>query len=127
MTRLIRIDIDDSALPPATPEMEQERRVAIFDLLGPLLQRLARERPTPRLPVALTVTERRILCDVAAGFSNAEIAESYSVAVSTVRKHLENTYRKLGVGSRAAAILIISTRIVWLLYCGSCMARPTRS
>lgn len=33
MTRLIRIDIDDSALPPATPEMEQERRVAIFDLL----------------------------------------------------------------------------------------------
>lgn len=33
MTRLIRIDIDDSALPPASPEMEQERRVAIFDLL----------------------------------------------------------------------------------------------
>lgn len=33
MTRLIRIDIDDSALPPASPEMEQERRVAVFDLL----------------------------------------------------------------------------------------------
>jgi len=33
VTRLIRIDIDDSALPPASPEMEQERRVAIFDLL----------------------------------------------------------------------------------------------
>ena len=33
MPRIVRIDIDDSALPPATPEMEQERRVAIFDLL----------------------------------------------------------------------------------------------
>lgn len=33
MNRLARIQIDDSALPPATPEMEQERRVAIFDLI----------------------------------------------------------------------------------------------
>ena len=80
------------------------RELAILDLLGPVLQRLARERPTPRLPATLTITERRILCDVAAGLSNAEIAEDYSVAVSTVRKHLENAYRKLGVTNRMAAI-----------------------
>ena len=80
------------------------RELTILDLLSPILQRLARERPTPRLPVSLTITERRILCDVAAGFSNAEIAEDYSVAVSTVRKHLENAYRKLGVTNRMAAI-----------------------
>jgi DNA-binding CsgD family transcriptional regulator len=80
------------------------RELAILDLITPALQRLARERPTPRLPATLTITERRILCDVAAGFSNAEIAEDYSVAVSTVRKHLENTYRKLGVTNRMAAI-----------------------
>ena len=52
----------------------------------------------------MTITERRILCDVAAGLSNAEIAEDYSVTVSTVRKHLENTYRKLGVTNRMAAV-----------------------
>jgi DNA-binding CsgD family transcriptional regulator len=80
------------------------RELAILDLISPALQRLARERPTPRLPATLTITERRILCDVAAGFSNAEIAEDYSVAVSTVRKHLENVYRKLGVTNRMAAI-----------------------
>ena len=33
MTRICHIDIDDSNLPPPTPEIEQERRVAIFDLL----------------------------------------------------------------------------------------------
>ena len=33
MTRIVHIDIDDSALPPPTPEIEQERRVAVFDLL----------------------------------------------------------------------------------------------
>ncbi|MCQ0970380.1 UPF0262 family protein [Paracoccus sp. TK19116] len=33
MSRLSSIEIDDSAIAPATPEMEQERRVAVFDLL----------------------------------------------------------------------------------------------
>ena len=33
MSRIIHIQINDSEAPPATPEMEQERRVAIFDLI----------------------------------------------------------------------------------------------
>lgn len=33
MSRITQIEIDDSALPPPTPEIEQERRVAVFDLL----------------------------------------------------------------------------------------------
>ena len=33
MSRLTRIELDDSGLPPPTPEIEQERRVALFDLL----------------------------------------------------------------------------------------------
>ena len=77
---------------------------ALFWTLGPVLQRLSRERATPRLPASLTVTERRILTYVAAGMSNPEIAEQLTVANSTVRKHLENTYRKLGVTNRVAAI-----------------------
>jgi DNA-binding CsgD family transcriptional regulator len=78
--------------------------MALFWTLGPVLQRLARERATPRLPANLTVTERRILTYVAAGMSNPEIAEQLTVANSTVRKHLENIYRKLGVTNRIAAI-----------------------
>ena len=33
MNRLIRVDIDDSAMPPASAEALQERRVAVYDLL----------------------------------------------------------------------------------------------
>jgi uncharacterized protein (UPF0262 family) len=33
MTRICKIDIDDSGLPTPTPEIEQERKVAVFDLL----------------------------------------------------------------------------------------------
>ena len=43
-------------------------------MLTPLFARLVRERPTPSLPAALTVQERRVLSHVAAGESNTEIA-----------------------------------------------------
>lgn len=33
MSRICHIEIDDSGLAPPTPEIEQERKVAIFDLL----------------------------------------------------------------------------------------------
>ncbi len=33
MSRLCRIEIDDTGLPAPTPEIEQERKVAVFDLL----------------------------------------------------------------------------------------------
>ena len=32
MSKITHIEIDDSALPPPTPEIEQERKVAVFDL-----------------------------------------------------------------------------------------------
>ncbi|MCP4818240.1 MAG: UPF0262 family protein, partial [Shimia sp.] len=33
MSYIARIEIDDSNLPPPTPEIDQERKVAVFDLL----------------------------------------------------------------------------------------------
>ena len=75
----------------------------MLGLVAPALERLMRERPSSTLP-SLTVQERRVLQHVAAGLSNAEIAERLFVAPCTVRKHLENAYRKLGVTNRLAAV-----------------------
>ncbi|WP_181522843.1 UPF0262 family protein, partial [Pseudomonas aeruginosa] len=33
MSRITHIALDDANLPPPTPEIEQERKVAMFDLL----------------------------------------------------------------------------------------------
>jgi DNA-binding NarL/FixJ family response regulator len=77
---------------------------AMLTLLGPILQRLLRERPTPQLPATLTVQERRVLMHVAAGRSNADIARDLFIAEGTVRKHLEHSYRKLGVTNRMSAV-----------------------
>jgi DNA-binding CsgD family transcriptional regulator len=54
--------------------------------------------------VDLTPREREILSWVGRGKTNAEIAELLWLAPSTVRKHLENVYAKLGVRSRTAAV-----------------------
>lgn len=87
-----------------------QRDLAMLRMLTPVLARLVRERPTPRLPAALTVQERRVLSHVAAGESNQEIAQRLFVAPSTVRKHLENAYRKLGVTGRVAAVARLQGR-----------------
>jgi DNA-binding CsgD family transcriptional regulator len=54
--------------------------------------------------VALTAREREVLSWVARGKTNAEIAQMLWLAPSTVRKHLENVYTKLGVSTRTAAV-----------------------
>jgi DNA-binding CsgD family transcriptional regulator len=52
----------------------------------------------------LTPREQEVLSWVARGKTNAEVAERLSLAPSTVRKHLENVYAKLGVSTRTAAV-----------------------
>ena len=54
--------------------------------------------------IVLTAREREVLGLVALGKTNAEIAGRLWLAPSTVRKHLENVYAKLGVSTRTAAV-----------------------
>lgn len=51
----------------------------------------------------LTTREREVVMMVAAGKTNAQIGTELWISAATVKKHLENTYVKLGVGNRAAA------------------------
>src|SRR5205085_10849102 len=51
----------------------------------------------------LTIRESKVLHWLAAGKSNAEIAELLAISPSTVGKHLERIYDKLGVENRTAA------------------------
>ncbi|MFE9442095.1 LuxR C-terminal-related transcriptional regulator [Streptomyces sp. NPDC006602] len=55
-------------------------------------------------PVQLTPRELEVLRAVANGLSTDAIARQFVVSASTVRKHLENVFRKLGVSSRTAAL-----------------------
>ena len=69
MTRICHIAIDDSGLPPPTPEIEQERRVAIFDLLErnnfALPARDGRAIPPGPYRLALSIRDGRLVFDIA--------------------------------------------------------------
>jgi DNA-binding NarL/FixJ family response regulator len=60
-------------------------------------------RDEPEGPV-LTERERTILSAVAAGLTTAAISKELWVSDHTVKFHLTNIYRKLGVANRASAI-----------------------
>lgn len=66
--RLIRVEIDDRALPPPTPEIEQERRVAIYDLLEEnafaIPARGDRLPPAGPYALMLAIRERRLVLEV---------------------------------------------------------------
>ena len=69
MTRICHIEIDDTGLPTPTPEIEQERRVAIFDLLEDnsfvLPERDGRAVPSGPYRLALAIREGRLVFDIA--------------------------------------------------------------
>ena len=84
-------------------------------LLGPtvtrrLLDRFVETQPRPgaaaALPASLTEREHEILHLLATGLSNAEIAEKLVVGETTVKTHVSNLLRKLGVRDRVQAVIL---------------------
>lgn len=78
-------------------------REAVLEFTG---QASADEAVGENLAAALTARERtalRLLCE---GRSNAQIGWALGIAEKTVRNHVSNLYRKLGVRSRAEAIVL---------------------
>jgi DNA-binding NarL/FixJ family response regulator len=65
-------------------------------------------RETVRDPIKdekLSQREKEILQQLSKGYSNKEIAEHFSISITTVNTHLHHIYEKLHVRGRAEAIL----------------------
>lgn len=83
-------------------------------LLGPsatarLLERFAASEaplPSPSLIRSLTEREVETLALIANGLSNAEIAAALVVSETTVKTHVSNLLRKLGVRDRVQAVIV---------------------
>lgn len=114
VVRALRAGADGYLLKDMEPEeiLESLRTamrggVAISPELTALLARALREDSGPVEPdrAGLTRREREILDLLAAGLSNKLIARELDVAVGTVKVHVKNLLRKLGLKTRLEAAI----------------------
>ncbi|MDW3224356.1 MAG: UPF0262 family protein [Paracoccaceae bacterium] len=95
MSRISEIFLDDSALPPATPEIEQERRVAMFDLLEEntfvLPERDGRTVPEGPYHVGLAIREKRLVFDVTT--ESAEKAAEFHLSLGPFRQVVKDYFQ----------------------------------
>ena len=95
MTRISRIEIDDRNLPPPTPEIEQERRVAMFDLIEDnrfaLPSREGRVVPEGPYCVELAIRDKRLVFDVQT--ENDEKAAEFHLSLSPFRQVVKDYWQ----------------------------------
>jgi uncharacterized protein (UPF0262 family) len=95
MSRISKITLDDSGLPPPTPEIEQERRVAIFDLLEDntfaLPARENRAAPAGPYHVVLAIRDGRLVFDVTT--EAAEKAAEFHLSLGPFRQVVKDYFQ----------------------------------
>ena len=87
--QLVSVDLDETGLPAPTPEIAQERRVAIFDLLEDNSFELKGHDGPYRLRLA--VIERRLVFDVRTQ-DNEKIAE-FHLSLSPFRRVIRDYFQ----------------------------------
>lgn len=95
----VELDSRNHVLLAHEPAWEQFQR-EVREFTG-----VARAEARPADETPLTPRERRVLELLRSGKTNAQIAAQVFISEKTVRNHLSSVYRKLGVASRAQAIV----------------------
>lgn len=58
-----------------------------------------------KISILLTKREIEIMHLLQKGKLNKEIADTYKISLDTVKKHIRNSYKKLGVRNRVEAMI----------------------
>jgi DNA-binding NarL/FixJ family response regulator len=90
-----------------TAEMEFQAAQSVFTQLQAIPDKLKTDKlirtGNLRKPHGLTSRERQVICLIANGKSNKEIANELYISERTVERHVSNIFSKLNVSSRSSA------------------------
>ena len=95
MSRISHIELDDSNLPPPTPEIEQERKVALFDLIEEnsfsLPERDGRAVPDGPYHLGLAIRDKRLVFDITT--EDGQKAAEFHLSLSPFRQVVKDYYQ----------------------------------
>ena len=98
-------DADEEELTGAIRAVSRGEAIFSPSVAGRVLAWFAVPRPAPKVFPSLTEREREILELLAAGRSNAQIAQALFLSQKTIRNNVSNVFAKLQVADRAEAIV----------------------
>ena len=88
-------------------------RERVADLVKTLRARVPPAADSRKKTFGLTPRELEITTTIAAGYSNKEIAQKFTISEDTVKHHLSNIFNKTGVSSRLElALFAVNHRLV---------------
>lgn len=102
LNRSERVEVNAELVAIAAVERSPELRDRLLTLSQRLSGGAAHEPYAPA--VRLSGREADVLAQLAAGYTNAEIAERLCILPTTVKTHLRNTMRKLGARNRVETV-----------------------
>jgi len=95
MAKIIHIELDDAALPPPTPEIEQERKVAMYDLLEEnsflLPDRDGKAVPKGPYRLGLSIRQRRLVFEIAT--EKSDPAGEFHLALGPFRQVVKDYFQ----------------------------------
>ncbi len=95
MSHIAHIELDDANLPPPTPEIEQERRVAMFDLMerNRFVLPDRDDRPVPAGPYSLGLAIRDKRLVFAVSTEAGELAAEFHLSLSPFRQVVKDYFQ----------------------------------
>ena len=91
MNKIVHIEIDDAGLPVPTAQIEQERKVAMFDLLEDNSFALPADDKNGPYRVALAIRERRLVFDVQT--ENGDPAGQFHLSLGPFRQVVKDYFQ----------------------------------
>jgi DNA-binding NarL/FixJ family response regulator len=99
-------DVERFSLKESIRAVSRGQAVIAPQVAGQIMERIRSRRPGERRPAGLSPSQVAILRLISRGHSNREIAADVHLSENTVKTHVQEIFRKLGVHNRVEAAIL---------------------
>jgi DNA-binding NarL/FixJ family response regulator len=99
-------DVEKFSLKESIRAVSRGQAVLAPQVAGQIIERMKNRQPEEKRPAGLSASQVAILRLISRGHSNREIAADVHLSENTVKTHVQEIFRKLGVRNRVEAAIL---------------------